>query len=158
MLEGYLDSWGSSSEERAEQHRAVSRCMRVLALLAGGGTAEMMLISHSIKFLRGTFSMNALLSSRWERPNFEDVPEHLQESTKGALTLDFEQMSALFYKFSWRKTVLWSIKCLLGRRYSQEFLERPIPLIHPVSKRNNRVRRLDMNYLEFGLGVGQRIR
>lgn len=63
MLEGNLDSWGSSSEERVEKHRAVWRCMRVLALLAGGGTAEMMPISHFIKFLRGTFSMKLLLSS-----------------------------------------------------------------------------------------------
>lgn len=34
-----------------------------------------------------------------ERPNFEDVPERLQGS-KDALILDFELMSALFYKFS----------------------------------------------------------
>lgn len=52
-------------EERVEEHRAVSRCIRVLALLAGGGDAvEMMPISHFIKLLRGTFSMNLLLSSR----------------------------------------------------------------------------------------------
>lgn len=64
MLEGYLDSWGSSSEESVEQHRADSRCIGVLALLAGGGTVEMMPISHFINLLRGTFSMNLLLSNR----------------------------------------------------------------------------------------------
>lgn len=156
MLEGYLDSWGSSSEESVEQHRADSRCIGVLALLAGGGTVEMMPISHFINLLRGTFSMNLLLSNR---------------DSGQVLKMCLNIYKSLRVHWSW--ILSWSQlyftnfpKGKLFHRVWNASLEDYIPTVlgktrlysHTLSvRRNNRVQRPDMKYLEFDLGVGQGI-
>lgn len=49
------------------------------------------------------------------------------------------------------------MKCLLRRLHSNSSWKDKTLLTHPVSRRNNRVQRPDMKYLEFDLGVGQGI-